>query len=181
MTRTWSSRVGLIGSPTPRQTQAGPDPPGLELGRSGMQVSNTGAAGTDTAWINVVVCSPHGWMAEYGDRLADVWRGFQVLRRGQRPEPGRQTCKDEAVASTSMPQYHKLIWPAITALKELGGSASVRELYERVVEDEDFSEEQQAVEHGGTSEIDYRLRWALTHLKGIGARQQQRARRLGAH
>ena len=73
------------------------------------------------------------------------------------------------MASTSIPQYHKLMWPAITALKELGGSASVRELYERVVEDEHFSEEQQAVEHGRTSEIDYRLRWALTHLKGIGA------------
>jgi restriction system protein len=73
------------------------------------------------------------------------------------------------VASPPIPQYHKLMWPAITALKELGGSASVRELYERVVEDERFSEEQQAVQHGRTSEIDYRLRWALTHLKGIGA------------
>ena len=45
---------------------------------------HTGAAGTDTAWINVVVGSPPSWMMGYGDRLADVWRGFQALRRGRR-------------------------------------------------------------------------------------------------
>jgi restriction system protein len=63
------------------------------------------------------------------------------------------------------------MWPAIEALRQLGGSANVRELYERVVENEHFTEEQQAVLHsnGRTSEIDYRLRWALTHLRGIGA------------
>lgn len=71
----------------------------------------------------------------------------------------------------TIPQYHELMWPALTALKELGGSATVREMFERVVEEEAFSEEQQAVPHGDgrLSEIDYRLHWARTHLKGIGA------------
>ena len=70
-----------------------------------------------------------------------------------------------------IPQYHELMWPVLCALKELGGSATVKEIYERVVEDERFSEEQQAVttKDGRMSEIQYRLHWARTHLKGIGA------------
>jgi restriction system protein len=39
-----------------------------------------------------------------------------------------------------IPQYHELMWPVLMALKELGGSATVREIYERVVEVEKFSE-----------------------------------------
>src|ERR1019366_613161 len=69
-----------------------------------------------------------------------------------------------------IPQYHELMWPVLTALKELGGSANVQEMYQRVVEDEGFGEEQQAVltKDGRMSEIQYRLHWARTHLKGIG-------------
>ena len=75
------------------------------------------------------------------------------------------------MATPKVPQYHELMWPALTALRELGGSATVKEMYERVVEDEHFSEEQQAVstKDGRMSEIEYRLHWARTHLKGIGA------------
>ncbi|MGP8062720.1 MAG: restriction endonuclease [Acidimicrobiales bacterium] len=70
-----------------------------------------------------------------------------------------------------IPQYHELMWPALTALKELNGSATVKEMYKQVVDDEDFSEEQQevATKDGRMSEIEYRLHWARTHLKGIGA------------
>ena len=70
-----------------------------------------------------------------------------------------------------IPQYHELMWPALTALKELGGSAKVKEMYEQVVDDQHFSEEQQEVstKDGRMSEIEYRLHWARTHLKGIGA------------
>jgi len=70
-----------------------------------------------------------------------------------------------------VPQYHELMWPVLEALKELGGSATVKEIYERVVEDQQFSEEQQAVptKDGRMSEIEYRLHWARTHLKAIGA------------
>ena len=70
-----------------------------------------------------------------------------------------------------IPQYHELMWPALNALKELGGSATVKEMYKRVVEDEQFSEAQQevATKDGRMSEIEYRLHWARTHLKAIGA------------
>ena len=73
--------------------------------------------------------------------------------------------------SSKVPQYHELMWPALMALKELGGSATVQEMYERVVEAEHFTEEQQAIatKDGRMSEIQYRLHWARTHLKGIGA------------
>jgi hypothetical protein len=42
------------------------------------------------------------------------------------------------MTSTKVPQYHELMWPALTALKELGGSATVKEMYKKVVEDEAF-------------------------------------------
>ncbi|ACU53509.1 restriction endonuclease [Acidimicrobium ferrooxidans DSM 10331] len=75
------------------------------------------------------------------------------------------------MAATNIPQYHELMWPVLTALRELGGSATVREIYDRVVENEHFSEDQQAesTKDGRMSEIEYRLHWARTHLKGIGA------------
>ena len=75
------------------------------------------------------------------------------------------------MSGSKIPQYHELMWPVLTALKDLGGSATVKEIYEHVVEIEHFSEEQQAVptKDGRMSEIEYRLHWARTHLKGIGA------------
>ena len=75
------------------------------------------------------------------------------------------------MTDVTIPQYHELMWPILRALGELGGSSTVREMYERVVEDEHFSEEQQSVstKDGRMSEIEYRLHWACTHLKGIGA------------
>lgn len=70
-----------------------------------------------------------------------------------------------------IPQYHELMWPALQATKSLGGSATNREMFERVVADEQFPEELQEVPHGDgrMSELEYRLHWARTHLKGIGA------------
>lgn len=80
-------------------------------------------------------------------------------------------CKHYGMADPKIPQYHELMWATLNALKELGGSATVKEMYERVVEDQHFTEEQQAVstKDGRMSEIEYRLHWARTHLKGIGA------------
>jgi restriction system protein len=75
------------------------------------------------------------------------------------------------MTSPVIPKYHELMWPALVALKELDGSATVKEMYERVVEDEEFSEEQQAVptKRGGMSQIEHRLTWARNYLKNIGA------------
>lgn len=63
------------------------------------------------------------------------------------------------------------MWPALQATKELGGSATVSEMNERVLESAGISEDQQAVPHkdGRMSEVEYQLHWARTHLKGIGA------------
>jgi restriction system protein len=75
------------------------------------------------------------------------------------------------VNDLKIPNYHELMWPALQATKELGGSATVHEMNERVVESAGISEDQQAVPHkdGRMSEVEYRLHWARTHLKGIGA------------
>ena len=69
-----------------------------------------------------------------------------------------------------VPPYHELLSPALQAVSELGGSASINEIVETVVKREGFSDDQQAVMHGdgpGT-EIGYRLAWARTYLKGMG-------------
>jgi restriction system protein len=86
-------------------------------------------------------------------------------------QPGTQFCEHRDVTGAAIPQYHKLMWPVQTGLTELGGSATLREMYERVVENEHFTEEQQSVStnDGRISEIEYRLHWARTHLKAIGA------------
>lgn len=70
-----------------------------------------------------------------------------------------------------IPPYRALMWPALKATKALGGSATVREMNEKVIGDGSYSEELQAVPHGNgrMSELEYRLHWARTHLKAIGA------------
>jgi restriction system protein len=76
------------------------------------------------------------------------------------------------VTAPKIPQYHELMWPALQATKELGGSATVSEMNERAMASAGITEEQQAVPHGEEgrmSEVEYRLHWARTHLKGIGA------------
>ena len=79
---------------------------------------------------------------------------------------------DDWVNAPKIPQYHELMWPALQATKELGGSATVSEMNERAMAAAGITEEQQAVQHGEEgrmSEVEYRLHWARTHLKGIGA------------
>jgi restriction system protein len=76
------------------------------------------------------------------------------------------------MAAPRIPQYQDLMWPALQATKELGGSATVSEMNERAVASAGISEEQQSAPHGEDgrmSEVEYRLHWARTHLKGIGA------------
>ncbi len=78
---------------------------------------------------------------------------------------------DRGSKYAAVPKYHEFHWPVIRALKEMGGSASVAELYERVVSDMKLSEDLLGVPHreGTTSEIEYRLAWARTYLKKVGA------------
>jgi restriction system protein len=71
----------------------------------------------------------------------------------------------------SLPKYSELLWTTLCAVKELGHSARLDEIDERVIEREHFSDEQLAVLHneGPRSELEYRLGWARTYLKGMGA------------
>lgn len=71
----------------------------------------------------------------------------------------------------SVPSYDDLLWPTLKALRELGGSAKLDEINATVIEVEAFGEEQQSVLHGDgpRTEIEYRLAWARTYLKGMGA------------
>ena len=68
--------------------------------------------------------------------------------------------------------YDQLMLPLLKALVNLGGSGSIDEIYEEVVELESFDEETLAVLHNpeksNQTEIGYRLAWARTYLKKAG-------------
>src|SRR5574344_600388 len=70
-----------------------------------------------------------------------------------------------------VPTFDELINPLFKALKQLGGSGSNDEIYEKVVELENFSDEVLSVMHNpknNYSEVSYRLAWARTYLKKYG-------------
>lgn len=69
-----------------------------------------------------------------------------------------------------VPAYNELLWPALQAVIALGGSASIAELEAAVIDREQFSPKAQSVLHGDgpSTEIQYRLAWARTYLKGMG-------------
>ena len=74
-------------------------------------------------------------------------------------------------SEAQIPPYNELLWPTLCAVRELGGSARLDEIDEQVIEREQFSEAQLAVLHndGPRSQLEYRLAWARTYLKGMGA------------
>ena len=71
----------------------------------------------------------------------------------------------------NVPRQIDLMWPMLRALEELGGSASIGELDDRVATDMDLGEAVLAVVHGDgpQSEFAYRCAWARTRLRRIGA------------
>jgi restriction system protein len=72
--------------------------------------------------------------------------------------------------TAKIPAYFDLVWPALQAAKELGGSASNQELDAAVIEREQYPEDVQAILHKGgpQTELQYRLAWARTILKNMG-------------
>ncbi len=70
-----------------------------------------------------------------------------------------------------IPSYKDLLWPTLCAVRAMGDSGTIEEIVEKVTEMEGFSEQQQSLVHGDgpNSEIEYRLAWARTYLKGMGA------------
>jgi restriction system protein len=68
--------------------------------------------------------------------------------------------------------FDQLMQPLLRALQELGGSGSIEEIYDKVVELEKFPDEMIAqlhdAEKSNQTEIAYRLAWARTYLKKYG-------------
>lgn len=71
-----------------------------------------------------------------------------------------------------MPTFDSLMNPLLDALFALGGSGSIDEIYEKVLELENIDEEISSVPHNheksNQTEVAYRLAWARTYLKKYG-------------
>lgn len=71
-----------------------------------------------------------------------------------------------------LPTFDDCTQPMILALRKLGGSATINELYEAVVDQMGLTDEQLAVIHdderGNQTEVGYRMAWARTYLKKAG-------------
>ncbi len=74
--------------------------------------------------------------------------------------------------TSKIPQYHSFFNPILKALKALGGSGSIKEINDKVIELLDLSDESLEKLHnpetGNETEIEYRLAWARTYLKKYG-------------
>lgn len=73
--------------------------------------------------------------------------------------------------AASVPTFDQLFNPLIRALRALGGSASIQELYDKVVELEKLPESVLAQVHGedgNLTQVAYRLAWARSYLKKFG-------------
>ena len=71
-----------------------------------------------------------------------------------------------------VPTYDELMNPLLKAIRDLGGSGSTDEIYEKVAESlllpEDILSMPHSPETGNQTEIGYRLAWARTYLKKYG-------------
>ncbi len=73
---------------------------------------------------------------------------------------------------TALPSYDELMNPLLEALRDLGGSGSIEEIYAKTVELTALPEEILAQLHNpeksSETEVGYRLAWARTYLKKFG-------------
>ncbi len=73
---------------------------------------------------------------------------------------------------TKVPPYDLLFNPLLKAMNALGGSGSIEEIYDKVVELEHFPDDVVAVLHdpekSNQTQLGYRLAWARTYLKKFG-------------
>lgn len=69
------------------------------------------------------------------------------------------------------PTFDELMWPALQALKAMGGSGTNEELLNKIIELERIPQEVQVIEHTDhrQSKLNYNLAWAKTYLKKVGA------------
>lgn len=75
----------------------------------------------------------------------------------------------------TMPTYDKLFNPVIRAIQKLGGSGTIEEINQKVIELENIPDEILEIPHGdkegSRSEVEYRLAWSRTYLKKFGILQ----------
>jgi restriction system protein len=76
------------------------------------------------------------------------------------------------MAKTTVPTFDQLMNPLVLALKSLGGSGTIEEIYNKVTEIAGLTNAQLEVPHSGgkgyQSEVEYRLAWSRTYLKKYG-------------
>lgn len=71
----------------------------------------------------------------------------------------------------NVPPYQDFLWPTLQALRILGNSGSIQEINDGAIAVAKLTDEQLAILHGdgpGT-EVAYRMAWARTYLKKVGA------------
>jgi restriction system protein len=79
------------------------------------------------------------------------------------PQPASTTLPVDAQAP-AVPTFDRLMWPALQALKEIGGSATNEELLNKIIERERIPAEVQNVQHTDhrQTRLNYNLAWAKT-------------------
>ena len=75
------------------------------------------------------------------------------------------------LSRSDVPTYDRLIYSTIKALKVLGGSGTNDEIFDSVISVENFPAELVEIKHKDErlSLLEYRLAWARTYLKKVGA------------
>lgn len=72
----------------------------------------------------------------------------------------------------TVPAHYQLMNPMLKAIRDLGGSGSIDEIYEKVAENLQWPEDVLSIIHGpetgNQTEVGYRLAWARTYLKKYG-------------
>jgi restriction system protein len=76
------------------------------------------------------------------------------------------------IMDITLPTYETMMNPTLQALRELGGSSTIEELYNKVVEIMALKDEQLEIIHnperGSQTEVEYRLAWTRSYLKRYG-------------
>lgn len=71
-----------------------------------------------------------------------------------------------------MPQYHEMMVPTLKTMDDLGGSGTIQEIAEGVIQllklPESITSQLHNPEKSSCTEIEYRLAWARTYLKKFG-------------
>jgi len=77
------------------------------------------------------------------------------------------------MTNVDIPSFAAFMNPVIQALKSLGGSGTIEEINNKVIEITELSDEQTEILHkpekgGGRTQVEYRLAWTRTYLKKFG-------------